>query len=377
MQSITINPQDYTILVVDDIMTNVILLQAMLKHNKYKTITATSGTQAIEKIKEFKPDLVLLDVMMPDMNGYEVAKRVKSDPETNEIPIIFVTALNDPSSIVEGFKNGCNDYVTKPFNAEEVLTRIVHQLSIIASHKIIVRQTEELKKVIEGRDRLYSVIAHDLRSPLGSMQMALNMMVQCITPEQIGADMHELLTSTGQTAEELFSLLDNLLKWTKNQLGKLNMVLQEFDFAQLISGVCDIMVSMASLNSITLKFESDTKAIVSCDIDMTKTVIRNLILNALKFSPNNSTIVVRVYTDGNDAICDVVDQGIGISDENQELLRNSSAFTTAGARQEEGSGLGLQLCREFTQKNNGKFWFKSKLHEGSTFSFSYPIVKAN
>lgn len=374
MDSIKIIPSEYTILVVDDIMTNVILLQAMLKHNKYKTITAMSGTQGIEKIKLYKPDLILLDVMMPDMTGFEVSQIIKSDPETKDIPIIFITALTDPSNIVEGFKSGGNDYITKPFNAEEVLTRIIHQLSIVASRKIILRQTEELRKVIEGRDRLYSVIAHDLRSPLGSMMMALNMMNQCITEKEIGPDMYELLSSTNQTAEELFSLLDNLLKWTKNQLGKLNMVIQDFDFGKMVSGVVDILASMASLNGIKLNFICDGEFIVKGDIDMTKTVIRNLILNALKFSPNNSSIDVHTYTKDGEAICDVIDHGIGISEKNQELLRGADSFTTAGARQEEGSGLGLQLCREFVQKNNGKFWFTSKEGLGSTFSFSYPLT---
>ncbi len=368
-------PSEYKILIVDDIMSNVILLQAMLKHNQYKTLTAFGGVEALNKINTEKPDLVLLDVMMPDMNGVEVAKTVKSNPETKEIPIIFVTALNDPSNIVEGFKNGGNDYVSKPFNADEVLTRISHQLSIVGSRRIIMRQTEELQKVIQGRDRLYSVIAHDLRSPLGSMKMALNMLVECLSVEQIGEDMRELLTSTDQTAEELFSLLDNLLKWTKTQLGKLNIVTQRFNFPELISGVVDILKPMAHLNNIKLSFSSTADSYVMADIDMSKTIIRNLILNAMKFSHENFSIEVNTYIDGDNAVCEVVDHGVGISEENQETLRNEGALTTLGARQEEGSGLGLQLCREFSQKNNGKFWFKSQEGEGSTFFFSFPLSK--
>lgn len=367
-------PSEYKILIVDDILSNVILLQAMLKHHKYNTITALSGTQGLEKIENEAPDLVLLDVMMPDMNGYEVAKRVRANPASKDIPIIFVTALNDPSNIVEGFKNGGSDYVSKPFNAEEITTRILHQLSIVASRRIILQQTEELKKVIQGRDRLYSVIAHDLRSPLGSMKMALNIMVQSLDPEELGADMYELLTSTDQTAEELFTLLDNLLKWTKTQLGKLNVVTQRFEFSSIVSGVCEILTPMASLNNIKLNFCTSGEVYINADIDMVKTIIRNLILNALKFSHNDYSIDVSVHYDETDAICSVIDHGIGISDENQEILRNANQLTTLGTRQEEGSGLGLQLCREFTQKNNGKFWFKSKQGEGSVFSFSFPLA---
>src|SRR5574344_2918054 len=100
-----INPSDYTILIVDDIHANVLLLQAILKHNQYKTITANSGLECLKKLQEEKPDLLLLDIMMPGMNGYEVAQRAKQNPDTKDIPIIFVTALNDPTHIVEGFKN--------------------------------------------------------------------------------------------------------------------------------------------------------------------------------------------------------------------------------------------------------------------------------
>lgn len=374
MNSVEVIPSEYKILVVDDILSNVVLLQAMLKHNGYGTIKALSGKEGLEKIRDEKPDLVLLDVMMPDMNGYEVAKIVKSDPDVKDIPIVFVTALNDPSNIVEGFRNGCNDFVSKPFNAEEILTRIKHQLSIVASRRIIEKQTEELKKVIEGRDRLYSVIAHDLRSPLGSMKMALNMLVEIIPKESIGDDMYEILTSTNETAEELFSLLDNLLKWTKSQLGKLTVLNQRFNFPELISGAVDNLKPMANLNNIKLVFETEGDFFVFGDIDMTKTIIRNLIMNAMKFSHDNFSIEVKTYIKDGDAVCDVTDHGIGMSESNQEILRGENALTTLGARQEEGTGLGLQLCREFAHRNNGKFWFKSKEGEGSTFSFSYPVV---
>lgn len=374
--SMEIVPSEYTILIVDDILSNVILLQALLKHNKYNTITALNGTQGLEKIENEKPDLVLLDVMMPDINGYEVAKRVKSNPEIKDIPIIFVTALNETSNIVEGFKNGCDDYVSKPFHAEEVITRVKHQLSIVASQRIILQQTEELKRIIESRDRLYSVIAHDLRSPLGSMKMALNMLVESISCDEIGEDLYELLTSTDRTTEELFTLLDNLLKWTKNQLGKLNVVKQDFDFSDLISGVCEILKPMASLNNITLHYSNDgDKLFVNGDIDMTKTIIRNLILNAIKFSHDDDTIEINVYPKDNEAVCDVIDHGLGMKEDVQEALRGAEVLTTLGARQEEGSGLGLQLCREFIQKNGGKFWFTSQYKEGSTFSFSFPLNK--
>ncbi len=370
--AVEITPSEYKILIVDDIQSNIILLQAILRHNNFQIITAMSGYEGLSKITNEAPDLVLLDVMMPDINGYEVASRVKSDPATKDIPIIFVTALSDPSNIVEGFEHGCNDYITKPFNSAEIMTRIKHQLTIVASRRIILRQNEELRNVITSRDKLYSVIAHDLRSPLSSMKMALDMLVSCLSKDEIGDDMYELLTSTDQTTEELFMLLDNLLKWTKNQLGKLNVVFQNIDFGQTVAGVVETLVPIANLNSITLTLDNKSDGTVYADADMMKTILRNLIINAMKFSHNGYTIDIRTYSEEDYNVCVVQDHGIGISEENQEALRNAISITTAGTRKEEGSGLGLQLCRDFTQMNHGKFWFTSKAGEGSSFYFAIP-----
>lgn len=370
--AVEIIPSEYKILIVDDIQSNIILLQTILNHNGFQTITAMSGNEGLIKIINETPDLVLLDVMMPDISGYEVASRVKSSPATRDIPIMFVTALSDPNDIVKGFEHGCNDYITKPFNGAEILTRIKYQLTIVASHRIIVKQNEELQNVIKSRDKLYSIIAHDLRSPLSSMKMALDVLVSCLDKENIGDDMYELLTSTDQTSEELFMMLDNLLKWTKTQLGKLNVVFQNIDFGQIVAGVVETLSPITSLNNITLTLDNKCEGTVYADADMIKTILRNLIINAMKFSHNGYSIDIITHSDENYSVCEVRDHGIGISEKNQEALRQSISITTVGARKEEGSGLGLQLCREFTQKNHGEFWFTSKEGEGSSFFFSIP-----
>lgn len=208
-----INPSEYKILIVDDVMSNVLLLKVLLTNEKFQIATASNGRQAIDQVEKEKPDLVLLDVMMPDMSGFEVSQQLKANPETSEIPIIFLTALNSTADIVKGFQVGGNDFISKPFNKEELIIRVTHQISLIAAKRIIVAQTEELRKTITGRDKLYSVIAHDLRSPMGSIKMVLNMLILNLPSESIGEEMYELLTMANQTTEDVFSLLDNLLKW--------------------------------------------------------------------------------------------------------------------------------------------------------------------
>lgn len=371
-----INPSEYKILIVDDVMSNVLLLKVLLTNEKFQIATASNGRQALDQVIKEKPDLVLLDVMMPDMSGFEVSQQLKANPETAEIPIIFLTALNSTADIVKGFQVGGNDFISKPFNKEELIIRVTHQISLIAAKRIIVAQTEELRKTIIGRDKLYSVIAHDLRSPMGSIKMVLNMLILNLPSDTIGPEMYELLTMANQTTEDVFSLLDNLLKWTKSQIGKLKVVYQDIDMVEVTEGVIEIFSMVAELKKISIRLETPSKLEVYADIDMIKTVIRNLLSNAINFSNEETEILVTVQEQEGMAVVSVKDSGCGIDEENQKkLLHTDTHFSTFGTNNEEGSGLGLLLCQDFVIKNGGRLWFTSAKGEGSTFSFSIPLKK--
>lgn len=371
-----INPSEYKILIVDDVMSNVLLLKVLLTNEKFQIATASNGRQALDQVTKEKPDLVLLDVMMPDMSGFEVSQQLKANPETAEIPIIFLTALNSTADIVKGFQVGGNDFISKPSNKEELIIRVTHQISLIAAKRIIVAQTEELRKTIIGRDKLYSVIAHDLRSPMGSIKMVLNMLILNLPSDTIGPEMYELLTMANQTTEDVFSLLDNLLKWTKSQIGKLKVVYQDIDMVEVTEGVIEIFSMVAELKKISIRLETPSKLDVHADIDMIKTVIRNLLSNAIKFSNEETEILVTVQEQEGMAVVSVKDSGCGIDEENQKkLLHTDTHFSTFGTNNEEGSGLGLLLCQDFVIKNGGRLWFTSAKGEGSTFSFSIPLKK--
>ena len=369
-----INPSEYKILIVDDVMSNVLLLKVLLTNEKFAIATASNGRQALEQVVKDNPDLDLLDVMMPDMSGFEVAQHLKSNPQTAEIPIIFLTALNSTADIVKGFQVGANDFISKPFNKEELIIRVTHQISLVAAKRLILSKTEELQRTIAGRDKLYSVIAHDLRSPMGSIKMVLNMLILNLPFEKIGAEMYELLTMANQTTEDVFSLLDNLLKWTKSQIGKLNVVYQDVDLVEVTDGVIEIFSMVASLKKIRIREMKPERMMVNADIDMLKTVVRNLLSNAIKFSKENSEILVKMEEVNGMAVVSVQDHGCGISEEGQKkLLHADTHFSTFGTNNEEGSGLGLLLCKDFVVKNGGKLWFTSKEGEGSIFSFSIPV----
>nr|WP_321379848.1 response regulator [uncultured Bacteroides sp.] len=368
-----INYSEYKILIVDDVLSNVLLLKVLLTNEKYNIVTAMNGTQALKMVESELPDLILLDVMMPDISGFEVARQLKEKPAFAQIPIIFLTALNSTADIVKGFQMGANDFISKPFNKEELIIRVKHQISLIAAKRIIFNQNEELKRTIKGRDKLYSVIAHDLRSPMASIKMVLNMLMINLPGEKIGEEMHELLNMANQTTEELFSLLDNLLKWTKSQIGRLNVVPQNIDIVGVSAGVIEIFSMVAELKQIKINLQAPDQLEVRADIDMIKTVIRNLISNALKFSNPGSEVQVVIEEKEEQVIVSVADHGRGIKKEDQSKLLNvDTHYSTFGTKNEEGSGLGLLLCQDFVRKNGGELWFSSEEGEGSVFSFYLP-----
>ena len=370
----SINRSDYTILVVDDVVSNVLLLKILLTKENFKVLTANNGYTCIEIAQNNHPDLILLDVMMPDINGFETAEKLKSDPATADIPIIFLTALNAPSDLVKGFQVGANDFLTKPFNKEELVMRVMRQIQLVFAKRIIESQNAELKRTISNRDKMYSVIAHDLRSPMASIRMVLNLLVSTISSELIGEELFSLLDKANKESEETHDLLDNLLKWTKSQTGRLNVVHQNFDISDVLIGIEDIFSLIAENKKQKINFDKQTGSImVRADKDMLNTVLRNFMSNAIKFTPEGKDIDILVDKQDKFVKVSIRDHGVGISPERIATLF-SAGQTTYGTKNEEGSGLGLQLCQDFARKNGGDVMVESVLGEGSTFSVFVPLM---
>lgn len=370
-----INRSDYKILIVDDVMSNVLLLKILLTNEKFQVCTANCGNACIEQARKEHPDLILLDVMMPDINGFDTAVIMKKDDELKDIPIIFLTALNTPQDLVKGFQVGASDFLTKPFNKEEFIMRVMQQISLVAAKRIIEKQNKELKATLNNRDKMYSVIAHDLRSPMASIRMVLNLVVQSTSADTVGPELYTLLDQANRESEEVHDLLDNLLKWTKSQTGRLNVVLQDLDLNDIIPGVVEIFEMIAQTKHITLDLQkTDAPLKVHADNDMLKTVLRNFMSNAIKFSPENSTIQILMANEGDFARVSVKDQGVGIAADRLDTIFHKGE-TTYGTGGEEGSGLGLQLCQDFARKNGGDCYVESVEGQGSTFSFTVPLLK--
>jgi two-component system sensor histidine kinase/response regulator len=370
-----INRSDYKILIVDDVVSNVLLLKILLSNEKFQVCTANNGLQCIEMTKKEHPDLILLDVMMPDMNGFDTAVVLKKDETTKDIPIIFLTALNTPQDLVHGFQVGASDFLTKPFNKEELVMRVTQQISLVAAKRIIEKQNAELRATLNNRDKMYSVIAHDLRSPMASIRMVLNLVVASTSKETVGEDLYNLLDQANRESEEVHDLLDNLLKWTKSQTGRLNVVKQELDLHDIIPGVVEIFEAIAQTKNIKLDLQPSQEELkVEADNDMLKTVVRNFLSNAIKFSPADSSIEIIMGREGDFAKVSVRDHGVGIARDRIGSIFHKGE-TTYGTGGEEGSGLGLQLCQDFARKNGGDCIVESAEGQGSTFSVLIPLKK--
>ena len=369
-----INPSDYTILIVDDNQTNIILLQAILKRAKYNTVSATNGTDALRIMQEMHPDLVLLDIMMPEMDGYEVARRKDEIEDIQSSPFLFVTALSDTNSMVKGFKAGCSDFITKPFNTEEILIRIHHQIINVENRRIINSKNEELKSLIRNRDKLYAVVAHDLRSPLGTIKSVLDILDENLNSEIIGFELYDLLHATTESADELFGLLENLLFWTRTQMGKLIFQPKEIKITDAVTDAIKATSSMSNIHRIDISYSDNTgNATVLADKNMITTVIRNILANAIKFSDEDSSIEIETKIVDNQLSCSITDHGCGMDDEVKQALQQQISITTTGKHQEEGTGLGLTLCREFIRAHNGNLSFESEMNVGTTFTFTIPL----
>lgn len=373
---LTINPGDFKLLVTDDVPANVLLLKMVLSRSGYNVVTNTDPLKVEALVETEKPDLVLLDVMMPGLSGYEVCKRLKAKEETKDIPVIFLTALDNSESMLEGFQSGGSDYIGKPFEKDVLLVRINSQLQLVAARRVIEKQNEELRETIYGRDKLYSVIAHDLRSPLGAIQLTTKMLEDMLPPDVIGEDMHGLVIECNKQVSELFALLDNLLKWTKSQTGVLKVVFQEFEISTVIDAVYDMYKKVAEMKGINLCTECTNASVrVRADIDMCKTVLRNFLSNAVKFSEEGSNIEIIQYIEDGYSVVGIRDHGCGMTEEEVGRLFNKDThFSKFGTHREEGSGLGLLLCKNFAEAIGGKLTVQSEPGKGSVFSIYIPLV---
>ena len=325
-------------------------------------------------VNRMRPDLVLMDVMMQGMDGFEASKIIKSDPENENIPVIFLTALSEKINIVKGFEAGGVDYITKPFNKEELISRIKTHLELKFTRDELQKTTQHLSDLNEIKDKMFSVIGHDLRSPIGSIKMTLDLLL-CNKMNMKDAEFMETINLLNQTSDEVFSLLENLLGWAKSQSGNIKIQTEKLNLKQLTSSLYLLQKSNIHLKKIKFENYIDDGIAVRADLNTLMTILRNLLSNAIKFTPEGGTI--KLLANQRDEMVDisVVDNGVGIPAGNMSKLFDEKQFlTTYGTNNEAGSGLGLILCQNFARYNNGLIRVESELGKGSKFIVEMPVA---
>jgi two-component system, sensor histidine kinase and response regulator len=358
------------ILIVDDIPGNLRVLGGILKEEGYKIRPVLNGELALQVAEKERPDLILLDIMMPDMDGYEVCRRLKANSELKEIPVIFISALSDTNDLVKAFESGGVDYITKPFQAAEVTIRV-------ATHLKICRQNSELRELNATKDKFFSIIAHDLRGPIANM---LSISEVISKKGQVDEDtLYSFIEMQKELSKDTIQLLENLLIWAKSNTNRVEYEPVMLDLNYIIKESIEGASVQAMSKNITISDHSSIKNLVFADENMIRLIIRNLLSNAIKFTPHGGEISISAISEVNSStVISMKDTGIGIPPEMvKQLFRidvNNKRFGTDG---EASNGLGLLLCKEFVEKHGGKIWIESEEEKGSVFSFSIPDVHVN
>ncbi len=383
------------ILVVDDTHANLRLLTKMLTKEGYAVRPVPAGKMAILSAETSPPDLILLDIMMPDMTGYEVCEQLKADECMRAIPIIFISALNEIFDMVKAFDLGGVDYITKPFRPEEVLARVETHLALrnlqknlqqknsqlqqeiferTQAENALRRSEQELRELNASKDKFFSIIAHDLKGPLSSLKDLIQFTEEHLESYRPGK-LKEIIVLQRSATENLFKLLENLLTWSRLQRGKIEYVPQQVDLKEIIVRSVELLAPTAEHKQITLRNLLQEKVKIYADPNMIDTVVRNLASNALKFTHSGGTVEILVQTNENDVEVSITDSGIGIAQEHlPKLFRIETKFKRLGTVREKGTGLGLILCKEFVERHGGRIWVESEVDKGSRFKFTLPTA---
>lgn len=360
----------HNILIVDDNAKNIQVVASLLEKDNHSMSFAKDGPTAIERAKLLKPDLILLDIMMPGMDGYEVCQALQNYPETCEIPIIFLTSRNENESTLRGFTVGAVDYICKPFDGLELLARV-------RSHLKLKDVQEELKLANATKDKFLSIIAHDLRGPFHAL---LSYPKLLLDKYNLYSDekRKKLVGSILETSEHLYQLVENLLEWSRIQTNKIEFNPMKIDLGCIAQQNILLLKHNADNLKIELQSEIKTGTIAFGDPNMISTVIRNLLSNALKFTPEGGSVRITSKEHQEHQEVTVSDTGVGIDEvDTKKLFRLDLHHTTDGVHNEKGTGLGLIMCKDFIEKNGGKIWVNSEKEKGSDFTFMIPVTDKN
>lgn len=420
------------ILIVEDSPTQLEQLRFILEEKDYTVIAANNGIKALEAINQDKPDLIISDILMPEMDGYTLCDKVKKSAENSDIPIMLLTNLADPRDVIKGLQAGADNFLTKPYNEEFLLSRVKYILinremrktsqssdmgleiafggekyfinsdkmqiidlllstyesaiqknlelseankQLVGMHREMAIKNSELEKLNEEKGKFIRMAAHDIRNPIAAILSSSEFLLELIE-NRIDETETEYLTMISKSGEYVLRLLNELLDLEVIESGNMELNYENLDIVSLTEKSVALNRMVADNKSINILFDYEEE-VMNAKVDRTKIdqVLNNLISNAIKYSFPDNDIIVSLRKEGNNIIIAIKDHGQGIPKEEQhKLFRPFGKTSTRGTEGEESTGLGLSISKKIIENHNGKIWFESESKVGSTFYFSLPVV---
>lgn len=372
-----------SILIVDDEARNIKLIKGMVMSELYDIATASGGQEALDYLKSHQPDLILLDVMMPDIDGFEVCRHLKQDEATQGIPILMVTALMEREHRVKAMEAGADDFLSKPVDRTELLVRIKSLLRIKSYHDKVLEsnaqisaKNDRLEKLERTKDELTHMVVHDLMNPLTVVNMGVDLLM--LDSSHFQPEQQKTLQQCHYNCDELKRMIQSLLDIHRMEDGKLTPDCREIDVTKMIDQLVLSFRASAQYNQVTLTFnQNPAGSHIYADEMLIKRVVSNLISNAIRHTKPGGA--VRIGVDGNRGDkamrLSISDTGEGIDPEYHEKIfeRFEQVQLKRTGAKVGSSGLGLAFCKMAVEAHGGNIWVESDgSGNGSTFHFSLP-----
>jgi signal transduction histidine kinase len=352
-----------SVLVIDDQSANLRMVCALLARAGYQAPAANGGAEGLEMMQASRPDVVLLDMKMPGMDGFEVLRQMRDSAELKDLPVIFLTADNDKDSLVRAFAAGAIDYVTKPFVAEELLARV-------RTHMDLKKYRDALQRFAQEKQEMAELVAHDLRNYFANIIFSADMLrtANGSDPGQI-----RLAESIRSSADGGMLFLQAFLEQQEHQAH--GATIEPLPVRQLLCEVVDLFGRNAAGKGITLNLNEHETIIVSGLRASVAHVLQNMVSNAIKYSPRNSQIDITAMKHGKSGWIQVLDRGPGISEDDQaNLFQRFMRLSSEPTQGESATGLGLALAKQQARAMGGNLWYESRDGGGSIFTLELPLV---
>jgi len=375
-------PEKPTILLVDDTSDNIALLTLLLR-GTYKTKVATNGPRALEVAQaESPPDLILLDIMMPDMDGFEVCRRMKESDTLRDIPIIFLSALTETTDKVKAFNAGGVDYITKPFQGEEVRARVSTHLKIRRlqaeleeQNRKIQESYDKLSQLTAQKDEFIRIASHDLKNPLMCVLGFATIIEETLkSGGGIDESTQSFVSKIVESAQLMQKIIEDFLDFNALEDGQLRLNFEPMELNQTAVKAVEQNQAYADSKSIPISLElAESLPVVSADANRIRQVVENLVSNAIKFSTAGSPVIVRTRAAEEGVTTEVIDSGPGLSDEDMgKLFVKYAKLSNKPTGGEKSSGLGLAICKQLIEMHGGRVGVRNNPEAGATFWFSLP-----